>query len=143
MPKRQFLSPRRSTSAASWLIGLAAALGLVLTVSLSPQAFAEDAPADDPGFLEQIDAAFGKYLVLPLAQVMFFDLVTWDNTLPEGALPAAADGGVPMVGDEEVVEYREGVGYVYQKVETVKADELELLDGNGKVLARFEVVHLT
>jgi AGCS family alanine or glycine:cation symporter len=88
---------------------------------------AEDAPAAEPDVLEQIDAAFGNYLVLPLVKVMFFDLVVWDNTLPQGALPAAKDGGVPMVGDEEVIEYREGTGYVYKKVKTVKADELKLL----------------
>ena len=94
---------------------------------MAPAAWAEDGAAPEPTVLEQIDAAFGKYLVLPLFKVMFFDLVVWDNNLPKGELPPAAEGGAAMVGDEEVVEYREGAGYVYRKVETVKADELVLL----------------
>jgi len=45
----------------------------------------------EPDFFERLDGAFGKYLVGPLASVLFFDLIFWDNAVePESdrrALP--------------------------------------------------------
>jgi len=134
MPQLHRNSPRATRSPVSWLLGLTAALGLALSVSVAGPAWADDAPAPAPSVLERVDAAFGKYLVGPLFTVMFFDLVFWDNSLPQGALPAAADDSAPMVGDEEVVKYQEGEGYVYRKVDIVKADQLTLLPAEDERL---------
>ncbi len=54
-------------------------------------------PVQEPGTLEQIDAAFGQYLVSPMAQVLFWDVFFWDNKLPSGEgtglrATGAADG---------------------------------------------------
>ena len=72
-----------------------------------PQAHAEEAAA--PSGFDAVDAAFGKYLVGPMASVMFFDLAFWDNTLPVGEIPTN-----PVVGDEEITGHS-AQGYAYQK----------------------------
>jgi AGCS family alanine or glycine:cation symporter len=39
--------------------------------------------ADEPGFLDQVDALFGAAVVAPLASVLFYDVWFWDNGSPE------------------------------------------------------------
>lgn len=68
--------------------------------------------ADDGGFLQdeiaQIDAWFGDWIVDPLAAVLFFDVVFWDNHLaPEAALGREVDG--------EVITDHTTEGYVYRR----------------------------
>ncbi len=91
-----------------------------------PVAAATEAPAAEPAptTFDEFDAAFGKYIVGPLATVMFWDTFFWDNTLPIGELPPSKDGVPFMLGDAELVEYREGEGYVFKAVRTAKPDSL-------------------
>lgn len=93
----------------------------------SARAACEDPRTGHPSMSEQVDAWFGSWIVEPIASVLFFDLVFWDNTLPMGARPPE-----PSVGDltpeareaklqtelerrgEELMRYEEGEGYVYR-----------------------------
>jgi AGCS family alanine or glycine:cation symporter len=88
-------------------------LWLTLLVLLSAPAMAqEDAPAEEEASaFDAVDAAFGKYLVGPMATVMFFDVVFWDNELPVGVVPEGPDGGPFLVDGAEVLE-ADGEGYV-------------------------------
>ena len=38
-------------------------------------------PKEEVGFFEVLDNNFGKWFVGPLASVLFFDLMFWDNTI--------------------------------------------------------------
>ena len=107
-------APRRHSH--SWIAILVAAL---LGVLQSAPAYAEDS---EPTMFESFDAAFGSWIVGPLATVMFWDMVFWDDSLPLGTLPAAGEDGLVKVGESEVVEYREGAGYVFKAVRTVAPD---------------------
>ncbi len=40
---------------------------------------------------QQIDDAFGQYVVGTIASVFFYDVIAWDNTLPLGKLPETKD----------------------------------------------------
>lgn len=89
-------------------------LWLMILVLLAAPARAQDAPAPagpEPSAFDAVDAAFGEWLVGPMATVMFFDVVLWDNTLPAGELPEGPDGGPFLVGGAEVVA-AEGADYV-------------------------------
>jgi AGCS family alanine or glycine:cation symporter len=59
-------------------------LSLVCLLFLSVPAWAQDAAAAEPTFLEKLDQAFGAWFVGPLATVMFFDLLFFieDVSLP-------------------------------------------------------------
>jgi AGCS family alanine or glycine:cation symporter len=46
-------------------------------------AIALPAHAQDTGIVDSLEAAFGTYVVGPLATVMFWDIVFWDNASPE------------------------------------------------------------
>ena len=96
-------------------------LALLLSVFQVRPALAEE---QEPSLFESFDAAFGTYIVGPLATVMFWDTVFWDNSLPLGELPPAGADGTVRVDDAEVVEYREGAGYVFKDVRTVAPDQI-------------------
>jgi Na+/alanine symporter len=130
-----------------------AAVGTALALSSSPaQAACEPAPAADappPGLAEQVDGAFGAYLVAPLASVLFFDIVFWDNTLPVGQAPPAVDpttlGGEDRAGwirtearrsGPELVAYDPGRGYVYRCREAVRTTALKPVLAPGARLKR-------
>ncbi len=98
-------------------------LAIVFSVLGARPAGAEDAPPE-PTLFETFDAAFGKYLVGPLASVMFWDVVFWDNALPLGELPPTAGDAVPMLDGKEIVEYRPDAGYVLREVQTAPPDAL-------------------
>ena len=59
-----------------------------LFMGLFGSAFAEDVvPQVDPSekdIIAEVDAAFGEYFVGPLASVLFWDVMFWDNTLADG-----------------------------------------------------------
>ncbi len=61
---------------------------LLLALAMSLPAHAEETPPDAaeeaPTGMDAVDAAFGKYLVAPLAKVLFWDVMFWDNTLADG-----------------------------------------------------------
>ena len=81
-------------------------LWLMLFVLLSAPAHAqEDAPAEaeESSAFDAVDAAFGKWLVGPMARVMFFDVVMWDNELPAGVVPEGPDGGPYVVDGAELI----------------------------------------
>ncbi len=82
--------------------------GAVLALALSVQAHAQDTqdppadaeqaemgpseeqpapPAASPSVLDGVDAAFGTYVVGPMASVLFFDLVFWDSGPEQVSLP--------------------------------------------------------
>jgi AGCS family alanine or glycine:cation symporter len=85
---------------------------------------AEPAAEPTPTTFDEFDAAFGKYIVGPLATVMFWDTFFWDNTLPLGELPSSETGAPAMVGESEVVEYRSDEGYVFKAVRMAAPDAL-------------------
>ena len=96
---------------------------LTLSCTLSGPAMAEE-PAEEPSFLEAADAQFGKWVVGPLASVMFYDLMFWDNTLALGdGIGRTLDiDGVPHV----VTEYGDA-GYVLTPIFTAEANTLVAL----------------
>ena len=58
---------------------------LAATLLINPALAQDECPAPEPeeqSTWEAADGAFGKYVVGPLATVMFLDLVFWDNELP-------------------------------------------------------------
>ncbi|MGE3632090.1 MAG: alanine:cation symporter family protein, partial [Sandaracinaceae bacterium] len=60
------------------------ALPFVLTLAIvaSPAAAQTDPEPESKPLVERIDEGFGKYVVGPLAAVLFFDVVFWDNDDP-------------------------------------------------------------
>ncbi len=81
----------------------------LLFLSVAPSVAHADDEAE-PTLFERADAAFGSYFVGPLATVMFFDLVFWDDELPpqeaqgmvhEGMLLVRADDGTWVVRDHQ------------------------------------------
>jgi Na+/alanine symporter len=67
---------------------------LLLAIAAATPAWAAS-PCDPPSTADRpldviVDDWFGDWVVGPIASVLFFDLVFWDNTLPLGALPPAA-----------------------------------------------------
>ncbi len=74
-------------------------------------AHADDGEATEPTAYEAFDAAFGKYLVGPMASVMFWDIVFWDDELPPGVVPTDADGNPIMVDGADVLEAKEDGSY--------------------------------
>ncbi len=116
--------PQKCTSAvgrkARWWVPLAAVFAML---GLTPGVgHAEEA---QPGWAETLDAQFGAWVVGPLAKVMFFDLMFWDNTLGEGELPSTDDGSPLLVGNEAVVGFTPGQGYQYREVRTVAVADVE------------------
>lgn len=71
-------TPRRVGALAGLVLGL-------LGMASSAQAQAGDAP--QPDLFARIDAGFGTYVVGPLAKVLFFDVVFWDEGDGEINLP--------------------------------------------------------
>ncbi len=59
--------------------GLAVSMGLVAALSSVAQGQAESAASAEPDVLGAIDAGFGTYVVGPLGQVLFFDVIFWDG----------------------------------------------------------------
>jgi AGCS family alanine or glycine:cation symporter len=87
---------------------------LMLQALMVPVAVADEPPEApaaeaEPGLFDAADAKFGEWVVGPLASVMFYDVMFWDNTLPLGD----GIGSTVTVDDvpHEVVSYEEG-GYV-------------------------------
>jgi AGCS family alanine or glycine:cation symporter len=82
-----------------------------LLASVTTTARAEDS------VLERLDAGFGAYFVDPMASVLFYDIVFWDNDLP----PEAADGQV--VGDRRYVSH-DGATLTYHQRSTENLADL-------------------
>lgn len=87
-------------------------LGLLIFALFIGTARADDGDAAEPTLYERFDAAFGQWIVGPMATVMFWDIVFWDDTLGPGAFPENADGSPYMVDGAELVSKREGGGYM-------------------------------
>ena len=84
---------------------------------------AEEAPVEEPGALERLDAHFGEWFVAPLAGFLFFDIAFWDDSLPEGeGVGTLVDGEGGL--QEEVTAFRDGQ-YVYQARMHASADALQ------------------
>ena len=122
-------SRRAAGASGGWSRLWVAVLVVVLGIGAPSSAGADEAEAGPPSLAEQVDAAFGKYLVGPMFSVMFWDVVFFDNTLPLGELPEAADGTAPRVGDRAIVEYRAGEGYVLAEEQVLSADALVPVPG--------------
>ncbi len=112
-------------------------ISLLLTVMLTTTAVAQDEPtiklvpcveqpapekSDFEKALASADGVFGKWVVGPLASVLFFDVVFWDPTTRPlgdgvgeiiGAKTRLADG--KMVGGKEITDWSEEAGYSYNK----------------------------
>jgi AGCS family alanine or glycine:cation symporter len=126
---------------AFWFLTLTFLLGSMVATP----ALAEDAPEAPATLGEQIDEAFGNYVVVPMFTVMFWDVAFMDNTLPVGELPAEEDGVVPVVDGEEIVEYRSDEGYVFRSVRDAPAADVvaQLADGERMQLSQGRVAALS
>jgi AGCS family alanine or glycine:cation symporter len=89
------------------------------------------APAPDPDIFSQMDQTFGRLVVGPLAKVMFFDLLFWDNQLELGRglqtleVPAELDPQRPHI--VEVTSFKAGEGYGRQRILEVGAQARPLV----------------
>lgn len=114
-------------------------LALLATLWLAPLAHAND-DADDaapaPTAFERFDNAFGALVVGPLATVMFFDLVFWDNTLPLGSVPPGHPDAPHDVGGERLEGWdADNNVYVWRAVSTAPAGDLALTVTEPKVFS--------
>jgi AGCS family alanine or glycine:cation symporter len=104
-------------------------LWLMLFVLLAAPAHAQEAgaaEAEDVSAFDAVDAAFGKWLVGPMAKVMFFDVVFWDNTLPAGVVPEGPDGG-PFLFEGAEITGVEGDDYVVMARQSAALSDAELV----------------
>jgi alanine or glycine:cation symporter, AGCS family len=93
---------------------LTATLLILMGTGAAPAHAGDEGPGGLQALQKSVDEAFGTYLVGPLATVMFFDVLFWDDTLPMGTLPAES----PL----EVVRYEAATGYHFeQRVELLGA----------------------
>lgn len=87
------------------------------------QAVAATEPAPEPDLFTRLDGLFGKVVVGPLATVMFFDVVFWDDDLELGRgigrieVPGDLEGKPPRL--EEVTAFKAGEGYGRQAIQKV------------------------
>ena len=70
-----------------------------LFMGLFGSASAQEAVPPEKDLFAEVDAAFGEYFVAPLASVLFWDVMFWDNTLPLG------EGVGILVDGQYVVSY--------------------------------------
>jgi alanine or glycine:cation symporter, AGCS family len=70
-----------------------------LFMGLFGSASAQEALPPEKDLFAEVDAAFGEYFVGPLASVLFWDVMFWDNTLPLG------EGVGILVDGQYVVSY--------------------------------------
>ena len=120
---------RRTFTALARLSRWAALLlaAVVLVVPWAPAHAKDEAPAAQPGLQERLDGYFGEYLVDPMATVMFFDLWFFDADLPLGEIPAGVNGAPYKDGDLQLMEYREGKGYVFREALTRKIADVVVI----------------
>ncbi|MEZ4319114.1 MAG: alanine/glycine:cation symporter family protein [Myxococcota bacterium] len=78
-------------------------------------------PKPEPDVFAQMDGQFGAYVVGPLATVMFFDIVMWDDTLPAGEGIGKVEAGKGHV--LQITGYEGGKGYARQQGFVVPAVE--------------------
>lgn len=90
------------------------ALCFVLSNTLSSISYAED-KKPEPTALDKMDAFFGKTFVAPLASVLFFDLMMWDNTVPSQELV-----GTTTEDGMTIRSFDEQKGFELFKKETVQ-----------------------
>ena len=81
------------------------------------------APAPETDVFTRLDGLFGQVVVGPLATVMFFDVLFWDNELELGRgigrveVPKGLEGGEPRL--LEVTSFKAGEGYGRQEIRKV------------------------
>lgn len=95
------------TPALSALLRAMLSVALLLVLLAPSQALAEKCEPPDrpePSLGEQVDGWFGSWVVSPIASVLFFDLMFWDNTLPMGDFPPieSPDVSTPEAREEVV-----------------------------------------
>lgn len=117
--------PRAMAACAAALAVLVSSLLLGAGPALAaPSCQEEQAEAS---LAEQVDGAFGNWIVNPIATVMFYDLLFWDNTLPMGEVPKKVDPGTLSEEDRdawlakdlkrrdaELMGYEADKGYIYR-----------------------------
>jgi alanine or glycine:cation symporter, AGCS family len=120
-------------------------LWLMLFVLLAAPAHAQEADAteaEEASAFDAVDAAFGKWLVGPMAKVMFFDVVLWDNSLPAGVVPEGPDGGPFLVDGAEIIEANDdGYVVVARRSGAVSDAELVLAEPQARVQGSVPVVY--
>lgn len=123
----------------SSLSALVAILSIALGLA-SPAVAAPCQPPQAPETLsEQVDAAFGDYLVTPLGTVMFFDVAFWDDTLPLGTLPPTATPSAEDAVKErspEVVGYDPEKGYAWKCRSPARVRDLTPVLGDGATVKK-------
>lgn len=141
-------APSRLSVIRTLLVAALVALGV--SVGTTAHAICDDSgSAPEPELGEQIDAAFGDWLVTPLATVMFFDVVFWDDTLPVGAMPDQPDVAALSAEEREawtaeqlqlrgpeLVGYDEAKGYVYRCRAPARVREIRPVLAEGATLKR-------
>jgi AGCS family alanine or glycine:cation symporter len=111
-----------------------ARLVLAALLCLGPAAAWAEEGEPEPGLQDRIDAAFGEYVVGPMAAVMFFDLWAWDANLPEGALPPGHPETPYTEGELQLIEHVEGKGYVFRRRHERSPSELQLVPDDQEIL---------
>ena len=103
---------------------------LLIAALFSSPAHASDCPpepAPELSMWEQADASFASWVVGPMAKVMFYDLVFWDNELPAGeGINKVVDGRCAGDPQREAVSYDEDKGYTFRDVNSADSDEVVL-----------------
>jgi AGCS family alanine or glycine:cation symporter len=94
---------------------------LFLLFAAVPSTARADEPAPEPTAFEKADAAFAQWVVGPLATVMFFDLVFWDDVLP-------ADQAQGTVHDGKLLVRPEGAGWWVREQSTSADPVVKVLD---------------
>lgn len=117
-PRRRGAPSALRGALASALCAASASLGALPARADGPPAPPAEAPP--PSAFDAADAAFGAWVVGPLASLFFFDLYPFDNTLPEGTLPKdpIQDGELRLTG------WGDG-GSIWQRERVVPLAELE------------------
>lgn len=106
-------------------MALAIALALALISPLAPAKAQDASPDAEPQDMVWLDAKFGEYVVTPLANALFFDIIFWDNTLDEG------EGIGQIIDGREVMAYEDGA-YILAKRWSADTKSARLLGLGGK-----------
>ena len=120
----------------SHVLGRVLAAFLAFSLCALPAQATDSEPEAPPSFTDELDKAFGTYIVGSLAMVMFYDVVFWDNTLPLG------DGIGTLVESDGITEEVTGhtdAGYTYQKRYTVADPVLVLTQPVTKTVGKLEL----
>ena len=83
---------------------------------------------------EQADASFATWFVGPMAKVMFYDLLFWDNDLPQGeGIGEVIDGACKGDPQRKALSFADGK-YTFEDVAEADADEVTVKLAEPKLM---------